>query len=180
MKRLRIGLDIDDTICSFISPYLKRFGKPKDDNEIANNVNKVLINDKNFWNNLPIINKPNFKPTLYCTNRVHNEIWTKEYLSLHNIEAPIYQTNDKPSKIKDKVDVFIDNDISNFIDLNEHKIPCLLMNDDYNKKWGPIARIYSLEYKEIECCYNLFMNTMYPYFKELVNEYRRNKIRATA
>ena len=60
--RLRIGLDIDDTVCDFINPYLKRFGIPHKDSEITRNVNRILIKDKEFWLNLPVINRPDFIP----------------------------------------------------------------------------------------------------------------------
>lgn len=46
--RLRIGLDIDDTVCDFINPYLKRFGTPRKDSEITRNVNRILIRIENF------------------------------------------------------------------------------------------------------------------------------------
>lgn len=71
--------------------------------------------------------------------------------------------------IKGKVDVFIDDSISNFIDLNLQGIPCLLIDSQRNKEWGPVARIYSLDREEIEDCYQLFIKTIFPYFKEFVD-----------
>lgn len=170
---LRIGLDIDDTICDFINPYLERFGIPNKDSEITRNVSRVLIKDKNFWINLPIIHYPNFIPTLYCTKRVHPKSWSKKYLELNNLpNSPIYQvycqTSSKAPMIKGRVDVFIDDSLSNFMDLNLHGIPCLLMDAEHNKKWGPVARVYSLDKEEIKDCYNLFLNTIFPIFKDYI------------
>lgn len=52
--KLRIGLDLDDTLNEFMNPYLKRFGYPKSDGEITKNVQRVLIKDRKWWINLPI------------------------------------------------------------------------------------------------------------------------------
>lgn len=170
---LRIGLDIDDTICKFYVPYLEKFGNPKNDYEITKNVQRVLSKDKDFWLNLPIANRPNFIPALYCTKRIHPKPWTKKYLELNELPiAPIYQVycqqSSKASRIKGRVDIFIDDSISNFIDLNLNGIPCLLMDNEFNRNWGPIARIYSLDIDEIMNCYNLFVNTLFFNFSRLV------------
>lgn len=171
--KLRVGLDIDDTICDFLGPYFKRFGLPKKDSDITKNVTRILINDKNFWLNLPVIHRPNFVPTLYCTKRVHSKNWSKQFLEENDLPvAPIYQIlcqlTSKASRIKGKVDVFVDDSISNFIDLNLNGIPCLLMDNTHNQRWGPIGRIFSLDKDEIEDCYHLFVDTVFSNFKELV------------
>ena len=44
------------------------------------------------------------------------------------------------------------------------------MNSKHNKQWGPVARVYSLNIEELENCYDLFIRTLFPYFKELVND----------
>lgn len=175
--KVKIGLDIDDTICNFIDPYLKRFGTPKYDYEITRNVHRVLLKDKDFWLNLPIINRPNFTPELYCTKRIHPKAWSKEFLKINNIPmAPIYQIycqdSSKAPRIKGRVDVFIDDSIRNFIDLNLKGVPCLLINNDHNSSWGPIGRIFSLEQEEIEYCYHLFIDTLFPYFKDILSEFK--------
>lgn len=177
MRLLRIGLDIDDTICSFMRPYLERFGKPKEDREITRNVHRILVKDRDFWLRLPVINRPSFDPTLYCTKRIHPKAWTREFLAINELPiAPIYQVYSqaasKAPRIKGRVDVFVDDSISNFIDLNLRGVPCLLIDGEHNQNWGPVARIYSLDKEEIEECYHLFMRTLFPHFKELVNDYR--------
>lgn len=177
--RLRVGLDIDDTICAFMDPYLDRFGKPKEDIEITRNVQRVLKQSKEFWLNLPIIHRPNFEPTLYCTKRIHPKAWTKRFLKNHNLPiVPIYQvySSSKAAKIKGRVDVFIDDSISNFIDLNLNGIPCLLIDSPYNREhWGDIARIHSLDIEEITNAYNYFNQALFPHFKDLINGLRLSK-----
>lgn len=173
--RLRVGLDIDDTICAFMGPYLDRFGEPKEDLEITRNVQRKLSKDREFWLNLPIINRPNFNPTLYCTKRIHPKTWTRKFLENNSLPiAPIYQvylqTASKVPKIKGRVDVFVDDSISNFIDMNLKGMPCLLIDTPFNRdKWGPVARIYSLDIEEITDAYYVFNQTLFPHFKELLN-----------
>ncbi len=176
---LDIGLDLDNTVCNFWGPYVNRFGLPHSDYEISKNVNRILIKDKEFWLNLPVINKPNFTPALYCTKRVHPKAWSKEFLKMNDLPiAPIYQVYcqiaSKAPRIKGRVDVFVDDSLSNFIDLNLKGIPCLLIDDENNRKWGPIGRIFTLDKEEIEDCYNLFLDTVFFNFKELLYEYQTN------
>lgn len=171
--KLRIGLDCDDTINYWYKCYLDRFGQPKDDFIITRHVQRDLKRDKDFWINLPIKHFPDFKVTLYCTKRVNPKSWTREWLEKHNYpKAPIYQvvsqTKNKADVIKGKVDVFIDDSISNFIKMNLAGVPCLLMDSDNNQSWGPIGRIYTLQESEIEEAYLLFMETFFPNFKDLL------------
>lgn len=170
---MRVGLDIDDTICKFLLPYIEKFGFPKTDQDITKNVSRILIKDKEFWLNLPILHKPDFIPTLYCTKRVHNKSWTKKFLEINNIPlAPIYQvysqSSNKANRIKGKIDVFVDDSITNMIQMNLAGVPCLLMNGPHNQSWGPVARIYSLNKEEIIEAYELFMSTFFYNFKQLI------------
>lgn len=171
--KLRIGLDLDDTIFSFMIPYKERFGDPKDDYEITRNVERVLKKDKEWWLSQPLINRPDFRVELYCTKRVHNKEWTRKQLAMHNLpKAPIYQmytqSRNKADLIKGRVDVFVDDSLSNFIAMNKVGLPCLLLDSPYNQKWGPVGRIYTLEKEEIEEVYWLFKDTLFPHFRELL------------
>lgn len=163
MNKLKIGLDLDDTVVSFMIPYIERFGIPKNDHEITKNVFQILRKDKNWWLNQPLINKPDFNVTLYCTKRVHDKNWTKQQIKKHNLPiAPIYQiytqSMNKADRIKGKVDVFIDDSVSNFKQLISKGVPCLLIDSPFNRDYQTEARIYSLNYKEIEQTYNKIYN----------------------
>ena len=170
---LRIGLDIDDCLADFMGSYLERFGEPKRDCEITKNVQQVLIKDKQFWENLPVINTLDFVPELYCTKRVNSKVYTKNWLKKNNFpDKPVYQVicqmRNKADLIKGRVDVFIDDSVSNFIAMNLAGVPCLLYNKEYNQDWGPIGRIYSLDYDHIKETYELFMATMFNDFGKLL------------
>ena len=170
---IRIGLDIDEVLADWWNPYVKRFGLPKKDSEITRNCSKIA-KDREFWVNLPVINKPQgFVPELYCTKRSCLKTYTKTWLKNNGFpNKPVYQvlcqTSNKASYIKGRVDVFIDDSISNFIAMNKSGVPCLLYNTDFNKSWGAIGRVYELDYDHIKETYDLFKSTIYPDFKKLL------------
>lgn len=170
---MRIGLDIDDVLADFMGTYLNRFGTPKCDHEITKNVTQVLIKDREFWLNLPVINTLNFVPELYCTKRVNSKEWTRKWLINNgfpnrNIYQVICQMRNKADFVKGRVDVFVDDSVSNFIKMNLAGVPCLLYDKEYNQDWGPIGRVYSLDKEEIEDTYRLFMDTVFHDFKNLL------------
>ena len=171
---LRIGLDIDGTLADFEAGYLNRFKKcPNKDWAITRNVQNILIKERDFWLNLPVIRVPEFTPRLYCSARVNSKRWTKKYLQDNNFpNAPLYQIPgyklSKAKVLKGRVDVYIEDSIKNFIDLNSKGIPCLLIDSPSNQEWGPIGRIYSLNYDEIEYSYNLLKEEIIPNFNEII------------
>jgi hypothetical protein len=161
MIRLRIGCDLDDTIFGFSKGYLNRFKKwPKYDWAITRNVTNILINERDFWVNLPVIRRPNFEPKLYCSSRVNKKSWTKKALEINDLpNSPLYQVpgyNIPKSKyIKGRVDVFIEDSPHQWKALNNAGIPCLLIDSPNNKEYGPFLKIYSLDYEEILDTYYL-------------------------
>ena len=71
MCKIKIGLDIDDTLLDFVGEYLKIFKSFNNEYLITKNVNKLRFN-KRFWENLPKLRNIDFEPTLYCTKRINN------------------------------------------------------------------------------------------------------------
>jgi hypothetical protein len=171
--KLRIGLDCDDTCNYWWRCYIERFGMPASDSVITKHVQRVLIKDKDFWLGLPEKHKPNFDVALYCSKRVNPKPWTKQWLQEHSYpEAPVYQIcsqrKNKADVIKGRVDVFVDDSVSNFIAMNLAGVPCLLMDSESNEDWGPIGRVYSLDKYEIEDAYELFKADILPNFRALI------------
>ena len=164
-NKLRIGCDLDDTIFSFSEGYLKRFKKwPKYDWAITRNVVHILSKERDFWINLPILHRPNFEPKLYCSSRVNCKSWTKKALEINDLpNSPLYQVpgyNIPKSKyIKGRIDVFIEDSPHQWKALNTAGIPCLLIDSPNNKTYGPVLKVYSLDYDEIEDVYNLALET---------------------
>lgn len=171
---LRVGLDVDGTLADFETGYLNRFKKwPNKDWAVTRNVQNILIKERDFWLDLPVLRMPNFVPKLYCSARVNNKRWTKKYLKDNGFpDAFLYQIPgyklSKYNILKGRVDVYIEDSIKNFIDLNSKGLPCLLIDTPSNQDWGPIGRIYSLDYDEIEQAYFLFIEEILPYFNEII------------
>lgn len=156
---LRISLDLDGVLADFNSGYLRRFKKwPNYDWAITRNVNNILIHEREFWLNLPVLNKVEFIPKMYCSARVNPKRWSKQYLRDNGFpEAPLFQVNgyklSKYKTLKGRCDVHIEDSMKNFLDLNSKGVPCLLYNE--SEEVSPILQIRSLEYDEIEEVYFL-------------------------
>ena len=160
-NKLDVGFDLDDTIFGFSEGYLKRFKKwPRYDWAITRNVVNILSKERDFWINLPVIRRPNFEPKLYCSSRVNKKCWSKKALEINDLpNSPLYQIPGyripKGKYIKGRIDVFIEDSPHQWEALNRSGIPCLLIDSPNNKEYGPILKIYSLDYDEIEEAYYL-------------------------
>ena len=164
MEKLKIGLDIDDTLVDFMGEYLRKFGVPKTDSKITKDVRKLRTN-KVFWENLPKLRDIDFIPELYCTKRINSKIYTKNSLKKNGFpDRPIYQMyyqkGNKARMIKGRVDVFVDDSPSNFIQINKAGIPCLLMDSPYNQNFKTDLRITDLTYQNILNKYNEFFRKL--------------------
>lgn len=176
---LRIGLDIDDCLCSWWESYCLYYKTDKNpqhlkEDRITKNVVRDLKFNRRFWLSLPVKNTLDFTPALYCTARVNNKEWSKRWLSDNGFpKSPVYQVYghkvDKSRMLKGKVDVFIDDSVHNMIKLNLAGIPCLLYDTPRNRHWGDVGRIKSLDYETIKTSYEEFMNNHFDNFKSLVS-----------
>lgn len=154
----RIGLDIDDCLAGFWDAYCEYFdtvNNPRmlEDSIITRNVQQILSKDRDFWLNLPVINFPDFEPALYCTKRVNNKAWTKEWLRRNRFpDRPVYQMvyqhGNKADMIKGKVDVFIDDSLSNVVKCQRSGVPALLYHTDRTADF-PMFKVFSLCKDEI-------------------------------
>lgn len=157
---LKIGSDVDQVLADWYQPFFKRF-TPKNDAHITWICGNVINKDRDFWLNLPVIRRfVGFEPALYCTKRSCLKTYTKEWLEMNDFpNKPVYQvfcqTSNKASYIKGRVDVFLDDSPANVIQMNKSGIPTLLVDTPYNQNFGPILRIYSLDYNEIAETYYL-------------------------
>ena len=160
VEKLRIGLDIDDTLVDFWGAYIETFGYPAKDHIITRNVRKLKSN-KQFWENLKKLRDIDFVPELYCTKRINSKKFTRNSLSkngfpIRPIYQMYYQKGNKAEMIKGRVDVFVDDSVSNYKDLIESGIPCLLIDSPGNQWFDTPYRIYDLSYDTIMKAYNEF------------------------
>lgn len=155
MKELKIFFDLDGTILDFYSAFNSYYKNPnwEDQIDITNKVQNLKFN-KGFWENLPLLERPDFEPTAYCTKRINPKGYTRTNLKKHNLpERPIYQVYDynanKADYIKDICDILIEDDINNVIACNNAGLPTLLIDRPHNRHYCCKYRIYSLTYNEI-------------------------------
>ena len=166
MSKIRIGLDIDDTLGDFYGAYKQYFNAHKnprvmEDSTITKNVYKLRTN-RDFWLGLPKLECIDFIPELYCTKRINPKPWSRKWL-LDNgfpdrpIYQMVYQKGNKATLIKGRCDVLIDDSVSNVTKCNAAGMPALLIDRPHNRWFGPQYRIYSLNLEEILDAYNLLV-----------------------
>lgn len=160
VEKLRIGLDIDDTLFDFWGAYIEAFGEPRADHIVTKNVRKLRRN-KTFWENLKKIRDIDFVPELYCTKRINSKRFTRNSLEkngfpIRPVYQMYYQKGNKADMIKGLVDIFVDDSISNYKDLIQSGVPCLLIDSPWNRSFDTPHRIYDLSYDTIMKGYNEF------------------------
>ena len=173
---LRIALDCDGTLFDFWTAYCKKFkNTPKytDDHTITKNVRK-LMKDKDFWENLSLIERPNFEPYNYCTRRINSKVYTRNCMLKNNLPIkPIYQVltqnRNKADIIKGRCDVLIDDSRFNVEQCIKAGVPALLIDRPNNQDGDLSFRIFSLDYAEIESAYDFLMFTIrHDYYRDAI------------
>jgi hypothetical protein len=152
---LRIALDVDDTLVDFMGAYKRLFPGDQNlvDRIITRNVRKLQYN-KEFWENLELLEAPNFEPYIYATKRINQKSYTRNSLLKNGLPIkPIYQTlyqrGNKADIIKGRCDVLIDDSYSNVVKAIRSGVPALLIDRPHNQHIDCEFRIYHLDYDEI-------------------------------
>ena len=88
-----VGCDLDDVIFDFTGSYEKRFNtKLSDywngDYDMSSNLEQ-LKNEKDFWVNMPVKNRPSFEVDYYITARSIPVEWTEEAIQRNNLQLDI-------------------------------------------------------------------------------------------
>ena len=152
-----VGCDLDDVIFDFTGSYEKRFNtKLSDywngDYDMGSNLEQ-LKNEKDFWVNMPVKNRPSFEIDYYITARSIPVEWTEEAIQRNNLpKAPVYSLPWNVSKIdtlkKLGVDIMIDDKQATFKECKENGIFCYLMDTAANRHYNVgHHRIYDLNLK---------------------------------
>ena len=152
-----VGCDLDDVIFDFTGSYEKMFNTKlsnywNGDYNMSKNLEQ-LKDEKEFWVNMPVKNRPSFEVDYYITARSIPVEWTKEAIQKNNLpKAPVYSLPWNVSKIDTLkelgVDIMIDDKYSTFKECKENGIFCYLMNSDTNQHYNVgHHRIYDLNLK---------------------------------
>lgn len=155
METIRIALDLDDTIFDFLGAYKEAF--PGERNMINSNIDKnvfALRKNKKFWENLPLLELPNFEPYIYATKRINSKTYTRNCLIKHGLPVkPIYQiyhqAGNKANIIKGRCDVLIDDSAFNCYQALKVGFPAILITRPHNVNSDYPYRINRLDLAEI-------------------------------
>lgn len=158
---LKIALDLDDTIFVWRKSHEDLFKckiAKTNPAKITSQVNSMKNNGK-FWSNLPLLEKPDFEPELYCTKRVNSKLFTINCLKKHRLPVkPIMQfynqSDNKATGLKGIADVLIDDSWYNVKQCLDAGFPALLISRPHNRCIKTKYRVSHLNYKEIERVYN--------------------------
>ena len=150
-----VGCDLDDVIFDFTGSYEKRFNTKLSDywsGDYNMNTNlEQLKNEKDFWVNMPVKNRPSFEVDYYITARSIPVEWTEEAIQRNNLpKAPVYSLPWNVSKINTLkelgVDIMIDDKYATFKECKENGIFCYLMDAASNQHYNVgHHRIYNLD-----------------------------------
>ena len=154
---LRIALDIDDTVLNWRKAHEEKFkchlGKIKSET-VTKQVNSLKHN-KDFWENLALLEKPDFIPELWCTKRINSKVYTRN--SFRKTGLPIKpiiqfhnQSDNKAGGLIGKCDILVDDSWFNVNQCLEAGFPALLITRPHNKWVKTKYRVSHLSYKEIE------------------------------
>lgn len=157
---IRIALDLDDTIFDFLGTYQEMF--PGEINLTNKKITKNVYNlrkNKHFWENLPLLEFPNFEPAIYATKRINSKIYTRNCLNKHGLPIkPIYQiytqTDNKVRIIKGHCDVLVDDSVFNCYQALKVGFPAILITRPHNINSDYPYRINKLDLDEIIEVYN--------------------------
>lgn len=158
VQKPKIGLDIDEVLCDWISPWCKKFGyeTPNDWNfsyEMKKHFEEDLSKEEleKFYMDLPRKIDPSeisFPIDCYITSRSVDTELTKSWLLKNGFPAkPVYSLGIGQSKLETAknvgIDWFIDDNYQTYLEMNKEGICCFLMDCPHNQK-------FSVGYKRIK------------------------------
>ena len=157
---IRIALDLDDTVFDFLGAYREAF--PGERNMINSNIDKNVLSlrkNKKFWENLPLLEMPNFEPCIYATKRINSKTYTRNCLSRYGLPIkPIYQIyyqqGNKANIIKGHCDVLVDDSVFNCYQAMKVGFPAILITRPHNVHSDYPYRVNKLDIEEIIAVYN--------------------------
>ena len=152
---IRIALDLDDTVFDFLGAYQEAF--PGERNMINSNIDKNVFSlrkNKKFWENLPLLEMPNFEPCIYATKRINSKTYTRNCLSRYGLPIkPIYQIyyqqGNKANIIKGHCDVLVDDSVFNCYQALKVGFPAILITRPHNVHSDYPYRVNKLDIEEI-------------------------------
>lgn len=156
LNQTKIGLDIDGVLGDFNKHLMDYCGLDArnphswSDPVFIESFEKVK-KDSKFWLSMPMLTKPTdigFEPHCYITARSIDASVTEEWLNKNGYPAvPLYCVGHDQSKVdvakSSGIDLFVDDRMENFVELNKAGICTFLFDSPHNRK-------YEVGYKRIK------------------------------
>lgn len=149
LPKPKIGLDIDEVICDWVGPWCEKHGYPQPSSWNFSYDNKAHFDAlgeemSQFYLNLPPKIDPKtlpFEPHCYITSRGIPVEVTKQWIQKHGFPtAPVYSVGFGVSKVEvakeSGIDWFIDDNYTNFLELNRAGFACFLLTAPHNLKYN--------------------------------------------
>lgn len=148
LRATKIGLNIDGVLANFTGHVLKQIGK--EGHEVLHWNDPTIVNAfenykgiKEFWMDIPPLvshSEFTFEPFCYITARSIDKEITQAWLDKNHFPiAPVYSIGIGESKVKVAsqagMEIFIDDNFTNFLELNKAGICTFLYDAPYNKKY---------------------------------------------
>ncbi len=157
----KIGLDIDEVICDWLTDWCNYWGISVPDTWFfdRNIMDKFKQMEKDgkldgFYLNLkPLVNASDipFEPHCYVTSRPVSTKVTEQWLDKNGFsQRPVMTVGLGKSKVdvlkEAGIDMFIDDRYENFVELNKNGICCFLMDMPHNRRYDVgYKRIYGFD-----------------------------------
>jgi FMN phosphatase YigB (HAD superfamily) len=153
-----IYLDLDGVCCDFESHFLEYLDLPKHhpdswgDKRFSDNLHRIAYND-NFWLSIPKLFDPlQFDLTAikgYCTARHCHQYVIEDWLRLNNFpEVKVINVGLHGKKTESllsvECDLFVDDAIHNFEELNSVGITTYLMSRPHNRTYNTDLRVENI------------------------------------
>lgn len=156
-----IALDIDEVLADYADHHLKHYNK-KNAKVCRDSYGLYFgyyedfessLDDKDFWMSIPVLTKPSeiwFEPKCYITHRRIPKEWTEDWLADNGfpIRPVIYSGEKGQACLDNNVDIMIDDVFTNFIDITNHGVKCLLFDRPHNQKFN-VGNLRIKTFKEI-------------------------------
>ena len=160
LKQPKIVLDIDEIVCGWAQGYALRKGKEIaaaywDSSYSIGMDLEELMKDQFFWENLPCIRKPDFTPYAYVSSRSIPVKWTENWIEKNGLPCrPVIHVPFGASKVEElkklKADIFIDDRIENFLEVQNAGITTFLMDASHNQHINVgYKRIFDLKIRNV-------------------------------
>lgn len=151
LNQPKVGLDFDGVLADFSSAYKQRLieagveNYPQDEQPHwsfpygTNEVWDKIKSDESFWLNLKPLCDPEdlaFPVEVYISKRSIPVEWSQKWVVRNGFPAApiIHVEHSKVDAVRGaNIDIFVDDSVKNFVELNRAKLHCLLMDAPYNR-----------------------------------------------